>query len=157
MDLEAAAKLGEIIAFPTYFHVGDELFEIDQHMSVRGWNFEELLDHEASWIQQDELDEGETRRSQLLDAIEETREEGDADPAELEEAERALMAAPPWFLQLSERDLKKVGGYKLPAPGRTPELRHKFHPWRKPTAEMFLAPKDPANWQHIVAAYLLAR
>jgi hypothetical protein len=121
------------------------------------WLFDELLDHDAEWMEQETLDEGEERRAELQTAIDESREEGDTDDDQLDHAQQALDATPPWFLLLTDSDLEHIAHYTLPKPNHTPRLTHKYLPWTKPTPEMFLRPDDTTNRQHIVAAYLLAR
>ena len=126
MDDEAAAAFGEIIALPTYFHAGDDLLELDRHLAVctpGSWLFDELLDHEAEWMEQEKLDEGEERRAELQRAIDESREEGDADADQLDRAEEALDAAPPWFLLLADSELEQIARYTLPEPSHTPRLQ----------------------------------
>jgi len=160
MDDHAAAVFGEVIALPTYFYVGDALLEIDRHLSVcipGSWLFDQLLEHDAEWMEQEKLDEGEERRAELQRAIDESAEEGDADNDQLEQVQRTLDATPPWFLLLDDSDLEEVARYTLPDPSDTRRLSHGYLPWKKPTPEMFLDPGDATNRQHIVAAYLLAR
>lgn len=160
MDDEAGSAFGRVIALPTYFHAGDDLLEIDRHLSVctsGSWFYDELLDHEAEWMEQEKLDEGEERRAELQRAIDESREEGDADADQLDHAQETLDATPPWFLLLTETELEQVAHYTLPEPSHTPRLRHRYRPWTRPTHEMFLRPGEATNRQHIIAAYLLAR
>src|SRR5262249_36239978 len=62
MDDEAAAAFGEVIALPTYFYAGDDFLELDRHLSAAargGWIFEALIEHDAEWITQKQLDRGE--------------------------------------------------------------------------------------------------
>src|SRR5262249_12984218 len=145
------------IALPTYFHTGGVLLEIDRHLSTcaGGWMFDALLDDEAEWMSQEQLDEGQERFAELQQAIDESRDEGDTDADELDRAEEALRAVPSWFLTLTDGQLEAIAYYPLHESGIG--LRRKFRRWTKPTPEMFLRPSDPANLQHIVAAYLLAR
>jgi hypothetical protein len=160
MDDEAAEKFGEVIALPTHFHAGGYLLEIDRHLSQctpGSWMLEALVDREAEWIEQEMLDEGEERRGALQRAIEESWEEGDVDAETLEHEEETLDATPGWFLLLTDAQLDEIAAYELPGSGRGLRLRNKFEPWHKPTRDIFLDPDDPANRQHIVAAYLLAR
>ena len=159
LDAEAAARFGEIRGLPTYFRVGDQLLEIDQHLSAvsgGGWIHEALFDHEAEWIEQDDLDRAEERRAELQRAIDEAAEEDDAPEEQLDHAQATLDGTPPWFLLLEDSQLDAIAAYALPERDRSP-LENRFHPWMKPTREMFLDPDDPANLQHIVAAYLVAR
>jgi hypothetical protein len=160
MDDEAAAAFGEVIALPTYFHAGGYLLEIDRHLSActpDSWILEALVDHEAEWIDQEQLDEGEDRRAQLQEAIDESAEEGDINTEKLVHIQESLDATPPWFLLVTDAQLEEIAAYELPDPDHRPRLSHSFHPWVKPTTEMFLEPSNPANLQHIVAAYLKAR
>src|SRR5262249_55450253 len=123
MDDEAAARFGDVIALPTYFHAGDDLLEIDEHLSActpGSWMFDELVDSEADWIPQERLDEGEARRAELQRAIDESLEEGDSDPEQIQRAQEALEAAPPWFLRLTDEELEQIAHYPLPDPGRKP-------------------------------------
>jgi hypothetical protein len=160
MDDQAAATFGEVIALPTYFYAGGILLEIDEHLTActpGGWMFDELVDHEADWIPQEQLDEGEERRAELQRAINESEQEADTGPDQLSRAQETLDATPPWFFRLTDNQLEGIAAYPHPEPGQTPRLRHTFHDWTKPTAEMFLRPRERVNLQHIVAAYLLAR
>src|SRR5580765_5519489 len=160
MVAEPAAAFADVIALPSHFHTGDDLLQPDRHLSVctpGSWFYDALLDHEAEWMEQEMLDEGEERRAELQQAIDESREEGDADTEQLDRAQQALDAPPPWFLLLADSELEQVARYTVPEPNHTPRLRHKYFPWTKPTPEMFLRPGDRTNRQHIVAAYLLAR
>lgn len=160
MDVKAAAELGEVDALPTLFHVGGDLLEIDRHISAAapgGWIFDALTDNEAEWVDQGQLDEGEERRAELQQAIDDSWEEGDLDPEQLRHEQETLDRTPGWFLLLSDPELNEIAAYQVPSRGHTPRLANRFGPWRKPTRELFLQPGDPGNLQHIVAAYLLAR
>ena len=113
LDAEAAARLGEIRGLPTYYRVGDHLLEIDEHLSAvsaGGWILEELFDHEAGWIQQDDLDRAEERRAELQRAIDEAAEEDDAPEEQLDHAQAVLDATPPWFLLLDGLATRRNSG-----------------------------------------------
>ena len=136
MDGEVAAAFGDVIALPTYFHAGGDLLEIDRHLSVSlpgTWIFDELVGHEAEWMEQEKLDAGEQRRAELQTAIDESREEGDADTDQLDHAQQALDAAPPWFLLLVDSATRT--GRELHAPRAKPQ----------PTPEPHLSPMGEAD------------
>ena len=162
-SVEAAARFGKIPALPTYFHVGDDLLEIDQHLancSPGDWLGDQILgadDGIGEWVQYPALHEAEQRLATKQEALDEALEADDIDEAEHDARYEILVTPPIWFHLLDDHELTAIADYPLPEPGRTPPLQHTIHPWTKPTAEMFSNPDDPANLQHIIAAYLLVR
>lgn len=163
LSIEAADQYGEIPALPTYFHVGDDLLEIDKHLERCGsgdYIRDQILgadDGIGPWVQYPALHEAEERLASKQEALDEALEAEDIDEAEHAARHDILVTPPIWFHLLDDDELAAIADYPLPEPERTPRLSHTIHPWTTPTAEMFSNPDDPANIQHIVAAYLLVR
>jgi hypothetical protein len=97
MDEEAVRRYPQVVIATTEFHVGDVLDEIDAHLS--SFTREAVFDQEPPWMSQQELAEAAERRANLQHAIDETREEGDADADQLDDEQASLDATPPWFLR----------------------------------------------------------
>ena len=87
----------------------------------RGWILEELFDHEAEWIQQDDLDDGKQRRAELQRAIDEAAEEDESDAEQLDHAQEALEQPHPGSCSSKDSQLDAIAA--LPTPRARPQPR----------------------------------
>jgi hypothetical protein len=146
------------VDIPYSIFPGGMLFAIDilwSKAAPRSFILDALTEWEADWMEQSLLDEAAEEINTLEQVLEETAAEHEIDDEQLEQQLERLQAAPPWFLTLTDQQLDRVATLPLPEPDHDPPLDHQFTPWRRPTADMFNDLDDPANIQHIAAAWII--